>query len=358
MGGRDRDSDGGRAGGPGRRPDHPRRPGHFGTGPENGQQLRKLGTAVSPRLDGVLTRAGLGTPIIPMTVCPAGQRGITQPEGRFLPRLGASDRRGNHPEAPRFRLFAGRQGIGAFAILATWTAPTKRPATCIRQGFSGSACFVWSLTTEAGSSPSVSSQLGGNRRGARSKRSRAPARRGDRGRQRDNYRTGRSRSHHPRQHVPRALRRARGFIGRLRLAGGVVHQPGRAPLSRAGNCPGPRQSAPFIHRLAQPHGRLLDARYVSRPARHGLLAEPVRPAGLPASWQSGRRHAAGGSPFGSGNCAAMPFTSCGPRCRLASPAAAPRRIRRRAPGDPIGRRRRPSAGSPARPDTVGRHRPG
>lgn len=51
------------------------------------------------------------------------------------------------------------------------------------------------------------------------------------------------------------------------VAGGVVHQLGRAPLSRAGNCPGPRQSAPFIHRLAQPHGRLLDARYVSRPAR-------------------------------------------------------------------------------------------
>jgi hypothetical protein len=77
--------------------------------------------------------------MIPMTVCPAGQRGITQPKGRFLPLLGASDRRGNHPEAPGLRLFAGRQGIGAFAILATWTAPTERPATCIRQGFSGSA---------------------------------------------------------------------------------------------------------------------------------------------------------------------------------------------------------------------------
>lgn len=40
---------------------------------------------------------------------------------------------------PGFRLFAGRQGLGAFAILATWTAPTERPATCIRQGFPGSA---------------------------------------------------------------------------------------------------------------------------------------------------------------------------------------------------------------------------
>ena len=83
---------------------------------------------------------------------------------------------------------------------------------------------------------------------------------------------------------------------------------------------------------------------------HGLLV--YRPAGNPAG---GMPPAA---PLGSGNCAAMPFTACGPRCRLASPAAAPRRIRRRAPEDPIGRRRRPSAGSPARPDTAGRHRPG
>ena len=53
---------------------------------------------------------GLGTPIIPMTVCPAGQRGITRPEGRFLPRLGASDRRGNHPEAPGVSPVRGTTG--------------------------------------------------------------------------------------------------------------------------------------------------------------------------------------------------------------------------------------------------------
>jgi carboxymethylenebutenolidase len=40
------------------------------------------------RPGGVLTRTCLGTPMIPMTVCPAGQRGITQPEGRFLPPAG------------------------------------------------------------------------------------------------------------------------------------------------------------------------------------------------------------------------------------------------------------------------------
>ena len=190
--------------------------------------------------------------------------------------------------------------------------------------------LIWSLTTEDGSSPSVSSQLGGERRGARSKRSRAPARRGDRGRQRDNYRTGRSGSHHPRQHVPRALRRVHGFIGRRRLAGGVVHHLGRAPLSRAGNCPEPRQPVPFLHRLGGWRSRLTLGGRGGRGRRARLR---LRPNARTACWSTGqlairpeayRRRL----PFGSGNCAAMPFTSCGPRLPARSPAAAPRRIRR------------------------------
>ena len=171
--------------------------------------------------------------------------------------------------------------------------------------------------------------LAGNRRGARSKRSRAPARRGDRGRQRDNYRTGRSRSHYL-GNMFLELYAERAGSSADAVAGGVVHHLGRAPLSRAGNCPEPRQPArsPIVSR--------------NRTAASSMPGTSAAQPELPRTRVSSR---------------AGDVRIHDPRFTIAGRLPSPQR-RRRAPGDPAGRRRRPSAGSPARPDTAGRHRPG